>query len=96
MGEYISDEFENYLTINSIEHQLNVPYYSTQNGVAEQKKQHGRRNGRDHAFRRKFAEAVLGQAIKTGKNLTNRLPMKANNNKILFELWNNRKPNLPR
>lgn len=35
--EYIGDSFENYITKNGIEHQLNVPYCSPRNGVSEGK-----------------------------------------------------------
>lgn len=37
LREYLSNDFENYLKINGIEHQLSVPYCSPQNGVEDGK-----------------------------------------------------------
>lgn len=39
-GEYLGNDIENYLRINSIRHQLSVSYCSSQNGEAERKKTH--------------------------------------------------------
>lgn len=33
-GEYVNDEVEQYFWCNGIEHQLTVPYYTSQNGEA--------------------------------------------------------------
>lgn len=38
LREYLSNDFENYLKINGIEHQLSVPYCSPQNGGVEEGK----------------------------------------------------------
>lgn len=84
-GEYLGDEFENYLTINGIEHQLSIPYFSSENDVAERENRTLVEMAWTMLSDANLPKRFWREAILTTTYLTNRLPMKANNNKTPFE-----------
>eukprot|EP00833_Pecoramyces_ruminatium_P015872 jgi/Orpsp1_1/1189904/evm.model.d7180000075388.1 len=89
--EYNNVNFNNFCDDNGIIHLYSIPYNPQQNGKAERFQQtlifSARAMLQDAQLHHKFWE----DAIDTANYIHNRLPHKGNNNKVPFEVLNNKK-----
>ena len=93
-GEYISNEFENFLENEGIHHQNTIPKTPQQNGVAERMNR-----TLEEAIRSMLSESQLpkqfwAEALSTATYLRNRSPTKAVEDVTPFEAWNGIKPDV--
>jgi hypothetical protein len=94
-GEYLSQEFEDYLKSKGIHHELAVPNSPQKNGVAEQINRTLMESARCMIAHAKLPDRYWEEAVATAAYLRNRLPTKAFKEKTTpFERWYERKPNL--
>ena len=89
-GEYTSSQFEDYLKVEGIRHELTVPKSPQQNGVAERLNQTLVEMARSMLLNSKLPKKFWGEAISTAVYLKNRTPVKALN-KTPFEVWHGKK-----
>ena len=90
-GEYTSSQFENYLKVEGIRHELTVPKTPQQNSVTERLNQTLVEMARSMLLNSKLPKKFWGEAISTAVYLKNRTPVKALN-KTPFEVWHGKKP----
>ena len=93
-GEYIGNEFENYLKTNGIEHRLSVPYCPQQSGVAERKNRTLVEMARCLLSQLNLPLFLWAEAVNTANYVRNRCPTKSLNGKTPYELWYNIVPNV--
>jgi hypothetical protein len=94
-GEYISDEFQNYLKSKGIRHELTTPYSPQQNGVAERSNRTLMESARSMLAHARLPESYWAEAVATAAYIRNRIPTSAiKENKTPFEKWYGRKPDI--
>lgn len=76
-GEYLSDEFKEYLKLKGIYHELMVPYSPQQNGVAERINRTLMESARSMMSHAKLPDKYWAEAIATAAYLKNRTPTNA-------------------
>lgn len=84
--EYISSEFQLFLSTHGIIHQTSCPYTPQQNGVAERKNQHLLNTARSLMFEMKVPKFYWSFAVLTACFLINRMPSHVLNNVSPFSL----------
>lgn len=90
-GEYMSNEYINYLDQQGIQYQRTVAYTPQQNGVAERKNRTLVEMARCMLIDAKLEKYFWGEAVMMAKYVQNRLPGKEID-KTPFENWFGRKP----
>ena len=94
-GEYLSTEFENYLTSKGIRHELTVPYSPQQNGVAERLNRTLIESAKAMLNRANLPKSYWAEAIATASYVKNRVPNSAiSNEETPFQRWYGTKPDL--
>ena len=94
-GEYVSNDFEQYLVTQGIHHQLTVRYSPEQNGVAERYNRTICESARAMVFRANLSKRFWAEAVVTAVYTRNRLPTKAVPEKTTpYELWFKAKPDI--
>jgi transposase InsO family protein len=94
-GEYMSHEFESYLSSHGIQHQVTTRYSPQQNGCAERFNRTICEAARSLIAQSGLPKMFWAEAVATAVYLRNRLPTRAHKVAITpYEKWNNRKPNL--
>lgn len=93
--EYLSPEFQDYLKIKGIKHELTVPYSPRQNGVAERMNKTLVESARSMIAHARLLKAYRAEAISTAFYLRNRMPTASiKGNTTPYEGWDERKPNV--
>jgi len=90
--EYVSRDFENFMSENGIKRQLTVPYTPQQNGVAERANRTLVEMARSMLVHSGTNESLWGEAVRTAAYLRNRSETKALNCKTPYEVWTGKKP----
>ncbi|PKU64015.1 Retrovirus-related Pol polyprotein from transposon TNT 1-94 [Dendrobium catenatum] len=85
-GEFINQNFLNFLSRCGIVHQVTCPYTPQQNGVAERKHRHLLETVCALLFHANLPTHFWTEALLTAAHTINRLPSKNSNNKSPFEL----------
>ena len=94
-GEYLSDEFKEYLKLKGICHELTVPYSPQQNGVAERMNRTLMESARSMMSHAKLPDKYWAEAIATAAYVKNRTPTNAmKQDKTPFERWYGKKQNV--
>jgi hypothetical protein len=93
-GEYMSDEFRQFLKENGIEHQLTVRDTPEQNGVAERANLTLMEKVRAMLKEAGLPLKFWGEGLHTAVFLKNMSPTVAVPNMVPFEAWTSRKPNV--
>ena len=86
-GEYMSKEFQTYLTSKGIEHQLTVPHSPQQNGVAERLNSTLMESARAMLSHSNLPNKFWAEALATAAYLRNRITTSANEQQLTFEKW---------
>ena len=73
-GEFVNQEFKQYLIYHGIVHQTTCPYTPQQNGITEHKNRHLLEVVRASLFKAHMSTKYWGEAITTATYLINRLP----------------------
>ena len=76
-GEYISNEFEEYLKARGIRHELTVPHSPQQNGVAERMNRTLMESATTMIAHAKLPNSFWAEAVATASYIRNRLPTTA-------------------
>ena len=92
-GEYISNEFKDYLKSRGIRHELTIPYTPEQNGVAERLNRTLMESARSMMFHAGLSNNYWAEAIATAAHLRNRSVTTATNT-TPYERWYDQKPDL--
>ena len=95
-GEYLSQEFQDYLKSKGIQHELTVPHTPEQNGVAERMNQTLVGAMISHAS---LPTSYWAEAIATAAHIRNRVPTTAiteDTTPYIYQRWYGRKPLLLR
>jgi hypothetical protein len=93
-GEYISNEFDQYLLDEGIQRQNSIPKTPQQNGVAERMNRTLEEVIRSMLSESKLPKRFWAEALATATYLRNRSPTKAVEDMTPFEAWNGVKPNV--
>lgn len=93
-GEYVSNEFSQYLENCGIQRQLTVPYTPQQNGVAERANRTIVEMARCMLVDSKQSQNLWAEAVATAVYLRNRSPSKSLDGRTPYEIWTGRKPNV--
>ena len=94
-GEYMSKDFQTYLTSKGIEHQLTVPHSPQQNGVAERLNCTLMESARATLSHANLPHKLWAEAVATAAYLRNRTTTSANEEQLTpFEKWYGHKPNI--
>ena len=93
-GEYMNNDFENYLRECGIKRQLAVPYTPQQNGVAERANRTLVEMARAMLIHSGLNEHFWAEALKTAVYIRNRTTTKILCDKTPFEVWNGYKPTI--
>ena len=93
-GEYISTEFNLYLTKEGIKHELTIPHTPQQNGVAERLNRTLIEGVRTMLADSKLPHRFWAEALSTTVYLRNRSPTKALEGITPFEAWSGTKPDV--
>ena len=93
-GEYMSNEFQQYLEQEGIHHQNTIPKTPQQNGVAERMNRTLEEALRSMLSESKLPKRFWAEALSTATYLRNRSPTKAVKNITPFEAWNETKPDV--
>ena len=93
-GEYLSEEFESYLTSKGIHHELSAPYSPAQNGVAERINRTLMESARSMMSQAGLPESYWAEAVATAAYLRNRSPSRTLGNTTPYERWCGEKPDL--
>ena len=93
-GEYISNEFEQYLEQEGIHHQNTIPKTPQQNGVAERMNRTLEESIRSMLCESKLPKQFWAEALSTATYLRNRSPTKAVKDMTPFEAWSSIKPDV--
>ena len=82
-GEYLFTEFQNYLKVKGIRHELTVPHSPQQNGVAERMNRTLVESARSMIAHAGVSNIFWAEAISTAADVRNRLPTTARKEKEL-------------
>ena len=93
-GEYMSNEFEQYLEEEGIHHQNTIPKTPQQNGVAERMNRTLEESVRSMLSESGLPKRFWAEALSTATYLRNLSPTKAVKGVTPFEAWNETKPNV--
>ena len=94
-GEYMSKDFQAYLTSKGIEHQLTVPHSPQQNGVAERLNCTLMESVRAMLSHSNLPNKFWAETVATAAYLRNRTTTSANEEQLTpFEKWYGHKPNI--
>ena len=93
-GEYVSKEFEEYLTKHGIQHELTVSKTPQQNGVAERMNRTLVESIRSMLADSKLPKCFWAEALSTATYLRNHCPTNAVEGKTPYEAWTGNKPNI--
>ena len=94
-GEYMSKDFQAYLTSKGIEHQLTIPHSPQQNGVAERLNRTLMESARAMLSHSNLPNKFWAEAVATAAYLRNRTTTSANEEQLTpFEKWYGHKPNI--
>jgi len=94
-GEYVSEEFENYLTSKGIEHQLTTLYSPQQNSVTERLNRTIVESARSMLSHSKLLNKLWAEAVTTTGYVRNCNTTSANEERPTpFEKWYGHKPDL--
>ena len=93
-GEYKSAEFEKYLTVEGIKHELTISHTPEQNGVAEQLNRTLVKGVRTVLAGSKLPYRFWAEALSTIVYLRNRSPTKSLEGVTPYEAWNGTKPDV--
>ena len=94
-GEYLSTEFQNYLKVKGIRHELTVPHSPQQNGVAERMNRTLVESARSMIAHAGVSNIFWAEAISTAAYVRNRLPTTAlKENETPYERWYGKKPDV--
>ena len=94
-GEYLSTEFQNYLKVKGIRHELTVPHSPQQNGVAERMNRTLVESASSMIAHAGVSNIFWAEAISTAAYVRNRLPMTAlKENETPYERWYGKKPDV--
>lgn len=93
-GEYINKQFEEYLKLKGIRHQLTVPHTPEQNGVAERTNRTIVEKARTLLQDAGCEKRMWAESINAAVYLKNRSPHKAVKDKTPEEVWTGEKVNL--
>ncbi len=94
-GEYMSKDFQSYLTSKGIEHQLTVPHSPQQNGVAERLNRTIVESARSMLSHSKLPNKLWAEAVATAVYIRNRVTNSANEDHFTpFEKWYGHKPDV--
>ena len=94
-GEYLSTEFQNYLRVKGIRHELTVPHSPQQNGVAERMNRTLVESARSMIAHAGVSNIFWAEAISTAAYVRNRLPTTAlKENETPYERWYGKKPDV--
>ena len=91
-GEYITGEFESYLKLKGIRHELTVPHIPEQNGVAERMNRTLMESARSMLAHAGLPHCYWAEAVSTAAYLKNRTATTAF--ATPYERWYGRKPNI--
>ena len=87
-GEYMSKDFQTYLALKGIEHQLTVPHSPQQNGVAERLNRTLMESTRAMLSHANLPKKLWAEAVATAAYLRNRTTTSANEEQLTpFEKW---------
>lgn len=89
-GEYISQQFDNFLKERGILRRLTVAHTPQQNGVAERKNGTLMGMARCLLYQAELPDKFWAEAVNTANFLRNRCPTQSNNGKSPFHVWNNK------
>lgn len=94
-GEYMSNEFQEYLQSKGVHHELTVPYSPQQNGVSERMNRTLMESARSMMAHAGLPPTYWAEAINTAVYIRNHVPTTAlKNGKTPYEQWYERKPNV--
>ena len=93
-GEYISNEFEEYLEQEGIHHQNTIPKTPQQNGVAERMNRTLEESIRSMLSESKMPKQFWAEALSTATYLRNLSPTKAVKDITPYEAWSSIKPDV--
>ncbi len=93
-GEFVSKKFDAFLAECGIQRQMNAPYSSQQNGVAERANRTIMECARNMILAQGLELEFWGKVLNTVVYIKNRCPSKALNSKTPQEAWSGRKPNV--
>ena len=94
-GEYLTNEFMEYLKANGIRHELTASYTPQQNGVAERMNRTLCEAARCMLHHANLSKKYWAEAVATAAYVRNRLPTASHKNNVTpYEKWYGRKPTL--
>jgi hypothetical protein len=94
-GEYVSNEFEQYLRMHGIQHQLTVRYTPQQNGVAERFNRTVCELARALVIDSELPKSFWAEAVSTAVYVRNRTPTNAHHEATTpYQKWFSRKPDI--
>ena len=93
-GEYMSNEFQDYLRACGIKHQVTVRYTPQQNGCAERYNRTVCESARAMIFDANLPKSFWAEAVYTSVYVRNRLPTAALKNATPHQLWFGTKPDI--
>ncbi|KAH9716703.1 hypothetical protein KPL71_021554 [Citrus sinensis] len=93
-GEFENHAFENFCNDFGIEHQFSSPRTPQQNGVVERKNRSIQEMARTMLNENALPKYFWAEAVNTACYVLNRVLIRPHLNKILYELWKDRKPNI--
>jgi transposase InsO family protein len=93
-GEYMSSDFNAFLTERGIKHQCTVPYTPQQNGVAERKNRSLMEMARCMVKSQALPHSFWLEAVMCAAYVLNRCPTKALQSITPYEAWHDRKPSV--
>ncbi|KAI0505062.1 hypothetical protein KFK09_016019 [Dendrobium nobile] len=91
-GEYTSNQFKHFLLSKGIAQQFSCPHTPEQNGLAERKHRHLLETVRTLLLAANLPQSFWADALLTANYLINRLPTKALNLRIPFQVLHNTLP----
>ena len=93
-GEFMSSEFQNFLKIEGVRHELTVPKTPQQNGVAERLNSTLVESARTILIQARLLQKFWVEALNTTVYLHNRSPTRAVDGATPFETWTGEKPDV--
>uniref|UniRef100_A0A1X7UTK1 Integrase catalytic domain-containing protein n=1 Tax=Amphimedon queenslandica TaxID=400682 RepID=A0A1X7UTK1_AMPQE len=94
-GEYLSNDFEEYLKGKGIRHKCTIPYSIAQNGMAERMNRTTVESARTMISCAGLLQSYWREAVVTAAFIRNRIPTITYKEKVLpYERWFGRKPDL--
>jgi transposase InsO family protein len=91
-GEFTSNEYEEFLQTNGIQHHKSTPYTPQQNGVVERYNQTVKGMMRCMLRNAGLPITFWAEAVQTANYILNRTPKTALDGRTPYELWNSRPP----